>query len=292
MGNMRVILSSAVMYTRNRFRTVPFLLWAVQIVCTSFFSMFFFAVLADYVSNPDVTVRYVVIGNVLQSIAATTLFAVSDLPGTEKHVGTLSPMMQTPAGLYPIFIGMSLFNIAAGLISAALSLCYAQFVFGIDLSGADMGAATIVILLTVFSLTGFGMVIGSIGLRLRTSTIIANLFAYIGLLICGVNFPVSYLPEWLQWVSAAFPLTYGVDAMRMAADGIGLPGMVHDIAAMACLGLLYFITSVVLFRMFENMARRTGSYEMFRWSIFERLGMSFPISCFYIFRTIPGTVIL
>ncbi|MDY5871753.1 MAG: ABC transporter permease [Candidatus Methanomethylophilaceae archaeon] len=263
METIRVILSSAALYTRNKFRTIPAWMWMLQIVCTSFFSMFFFVVLADYVSNPDVTVRYVVIGNVLQSIAATTLYAVSDLPGTEKHVGTLSPLMQTPSNLYSIFIGMSLFNIFAGLISATLSLCYAQFVFDINLTGADMLSAVTVILLTVFSLTGFGMLIGSIGLRLRTSTIIANLFAYVGLLICGVNFPVSYLPEWLQWISAAFPLTYGVDAMRLATDGIGIGGMMYDICLMLGLGMLYFIISMILFRMFENMARRTGSYEMF-----------------------------
>ena len=82
MGNIDIVISSAVTYTRNKFQMVPIWLWLLQIVCTSFFSMFFFVILADYVSNPDVTVRYVVIGNVVQSMAATTLYAVSDLPGT------------------------------------------------------------------------------------------------------------------------------------------------------------------------------------------------------------------
>ncbi|MBO5669818.1 MAG: hypothetical protein J6R75_05580, partial [Candidatus Methanomethylophilaceae archaeon] len=148
MSCIGVILSSAATYTRNKFQMVPVWLWLLQIVCTSFFSMFFFVILADYVSNPEVTVRYVVIGNVVQSMAATTLYAVSDLPGTEKHVGTLSPLMQTPANLFCVFLGMSILNIVAGLISSTLSLGYAQFVFGIDLTMANFLSVAVIVLLT------------------------------------------------------------------------------------------------------------------------------------------------
>ena len=193
METLNIITSSAVMYVRNKFRMVPWWLWMIQIIFTTFFSMFFFVIMAEFISNPEVTVRYVVIGNIVQSMAITTLYSVADIPGTEKHLGTLSPLMETPASLFCIFLGMSMLNIAAGLISSVLSLCYAQFIFGIDLTAANFISVAVIIILTVLSLTGFGMMIGSIGLRLRTSTIIANIVAYIGLLICGVNFPLSYL---------------------------------------------------------------------------------------------------
>lgn len=263
MSCIGVILSSAATYTRNKFQMVPVWLWLLQIVCTSFFSMFFFVILADYVSNPEVTVRYVVIGNVVQSMAATTLYAVSDLPGTEKHVGTLSPLMQTPANLFCVFLGMSILNIVAGLISSTLSLGYAQFVFGIDLTMANFLSVAVIVLLTVLSLTGFGMMIGSVGLRLRTSSIIANIVSYIGLLICGVNFPLSYLPGWVQAVASVFPLTYGVEAMRGAVDGVSIMEVGGDLLTMVVLGLIYFIISLAMFRMFEKLARNNGSYEMF-----------------------------
>ena len=263
MGNIDIVISSAVTYTRNKFQMVPIWLWLLQIVCTSFFSMFFFVILADYVSNPDVTVRYVVIGNVVQSMAATTLYAVSDLPGTEKHVGTLSPLMQTPANLFSIFLGMSILNIIAGLISSGLSLCYAGLVFGIDLSATNFLSVIVIILLTVLSLTGFGMMIGSIGLRLRTSSIIANIVSYIGLLICGVNFPLSYLPEWVQAIASILPLTYGVEAMRGATDGLGILDVGGDLLMMVVLGAIYFAISIVMFRAFERLARNDGSFDMF-----------------------------
>ena len=190
-------------------------------------------------------------------------FYKQHLPGTEKHVGTLSPLMQTPASLFCVFLGMSVLNIVAGLISSGLSLCYAQFVFDIDLSAANFLSVIVIVMLTVFSLTGFGMMIGSVGLRLRTSSIIANIVSYVGLLICGVNFPLSYLPQWVQAVASALPLTYGVNAMRGAVDGAGLSSIYGDLLMMAGLGLLYLAISWVLFRMFEKMARNSGAYDMF-----------------------------
>ncbi len=263
MSEMSIVFSSAVNYARNKFQVIPWWLWSLQIVLTSFFTMFFFAVMADYVSNPDVTVRFVVIGNVIQSIAATTLYSVSDMPGTEKHTGMLGPLMQTPSSLFLVFLGMSFLNILSGFISSILSLCYAQFVFGIDLSMANMVSVAVILVVTVFSLTGFGMMIGSVGLRLRTSAIIANLVSYIGLLLCGVTFPLSYLPGWCQAIADILPLTYGVNAMRAAADGADIASISSDIVMMMLLGVMYFVISIFLFGLFERKARALGTYDSF-----------------------------
>lgn len=263
MSELSIVRSAAINYARNKFQMIPWWLWLLQIVLSSFFTMFFFAVMADYVSNPDVTVRFVVIGNVVQSIAATTLYAVSDMPGSEKHTGMLGPLMQTPSNLFLIFLGMSFLNIIAGFISSTLSLCYAQFIFGIDLSGANMLSVAVILVLTVFSLTGFGMMIGSIGLRLRTSSIIANLVSYLGLLLCGVTFPLSYLPGWCQAIADILPLTYGVNAMRSAADGADLMSVSNDLLMMVVLGVMYLMISMLLFNLFERKARALGTYDSF-----------------------------
>lgn len=263
MGNVSAIISTAIYSTKHKFMIVPWWLWLFQILITSFFSMFFFAVMSDYAGNPDVTVRYVVIGNVIQSIAATTLYAIANQPGTEKHMGTLSPLMQAPSSLFCVFLGMSLINIVAGLLSSVISLCYAQFLFGIDLSGADFISVSVIILLTVLSLTGFGMMIGSIGLRLRTSAIIANIVSYMGLLICGVNFPLSYLPQWVRVIADVLPLTYGVKAMRAASDGADVMSISDDLLIMATLGAVYLVISILMFRLFERKARILGTYDSF-----------------------------
>ncbi len=58
-------------------------------------------------------------------------------------------------------------------------------------------------------------------------------------------------------------MTYGVEAMRGAVDGASIMEVGGDLLTMVVLGLIYFIISLVMFRMFEKLARNNGSYEMF-----------------------------
>jgi ABC-2 type transport system permease protein len=260
---VQTVRSSMFVALRNRFATIPVWLWFLQIILTSFFTMYFFAVIADYVRNPDVTVQYVVIGNAVQSIAMTTLYSVSEIPGVEKHTGTLPTLMSTPSKMFDIFLGMAMFNILAGIVSSTFSLFASSLVFNVDFSSANILSIVTVMLLTILSLTGMGMMIGSIGIRLRTSSIIANVVTYLGLVLCGINFPVSSLPGWLQAVSYCHPLTYAVDATRKAVEGASLVDISGQILMMVVLGAIFLLLSYAMFSFFERKARKTGSYDTF-----------------------------
>lgn len=247
----------------TRFTVMHPLLWFVQIMITSFFTMYFFVILSEYVGNPEVTVTYVVIGNAVQSVAATTLYSVAEVPGVEKHTGTLESLTQSPSSLFSIFLGMSAFSIFSGVVAMLVSLCYAGFVFDVSFASCNFLSVGVILVLTCLSLTGMGMMIGSVGIRLRTASIIANVVAYIGLLISGVNFPVSYLPEWVQAISYCMPLTYAVEATRDAVNGADLFALSEPLAMMIVLGLAFVVIAWLSFRYFEKKARISGKMDSF-----------------------------
>jgi len=74
---------------------------------------------------------------------------------------------------------------------------------------------------------------------------------------------LSYLPEWVQAIASILPLTYGVEAMRGATDGLGILDVGGDLLMMVVLGAIYFAISIVMFRAFERLARNDGSFDMF-----------------------------
>ncbi|MDR0523038.1 MAG: ABC transporter permease [Candidatus Methanoplasma sp.] len=262
-GTLRILAATSRNMFVNRFTVVPPAYWAAQILVTSFFSMYFFSSLASYVGNPEATAQYVVIGNAVQSIAATTLLSVTEIPSIEKHSGTLGGLMQTPAPLFTVFFGMSLFSIFTGIVAVSASLSFAAFFFHISFAGCDFASLLAIIAMTCLSLTGMGMLLGGVGLHLRTSAIIANVVAYIGLLICGVNFPVSYLPGWLQTVSHCLPLTYAADAARAAVGGAPLSELLQPMGMMALIGAAAAVAAWFVFRFFERLLRRGGRIDMF-----------------------------
>ena len=247
----------------NKFTLTPPIYWLIQILVVSFFSMYFFVILADYVGNPEVTVTYVVVGNAVQSVAITTLASVSQVPGTEKHTGTLSGLIQTPTPLFTIFLGMSSVGIFTGFCSMLVSLAYAAFIFNVSFAACNFLSVAIIMIFTCLSLTGLGLMVGSVGIHLRTSAIIANIVSYIGLLISGVNFPISYLPDWVQIISNCMPLTYAVEATRSAVNGASLADLWLQIVMMTVLGIIFAIIAWYSFRFFEKKSRISGTSDNF-----------------------------
>lgn len=259
----RIIIGSVHVSVRNLFAVVPIWLWLVQVLLTSLFSMAFFAYVADYAANPDITVAYVVIGNAVQSVALVSVYAVANIPSIEKHVGTLSALMVSPANLFSIFIGMSIFQVLAGFLTVGISFVYAGLLFNVDLSMIYLPALLLVIIFTSLSMAGLGMIVGCMGLYLRTSTIMANIVTYIGLLLCGVNFPISYLPGWLQPLSYSLPLTYAVEATRMVMEGAKITDISDKLILMLSIGTLMFVLSYFIFKSFEKMVRKSGKTDSF-----------------------------
>lgn len=260
---VNIMLSSAKSDFISKFALVHPLIRLAVIMLTNLFSMYFFFLLASYVGNPDVGPEFVIIGNAVQSMATSTLYSAANISGTEKHTGTLGPILSSPSRMFHIFFGKSAFSITGGVISVTVSMLYAVFIFGVDFGSANLVGVAIVSLLTCFSLMGMGLAVGSVGIYLRTAAILASLFGYIGLLICGVNFPVSYLPEWLQVFSYAMPLTYGVEATRMAVEGASISSMGGPLAIMVLLGSVYLMISWFLFGAFERISRKKGATDVF-----------------------------
>jgi ABC-2 type transport system permease protein len=156
-----------------------------------------------------------------------------------------------------------MFQIVNGVATVIIAFFYAAFIFNVDFSHANLFGLALVILITTFAMTGFGLMLSSLGLFLRTSMIIANVFLFIGLLVCGVNFPVSYLPGYIQPLSYAIPMTYGTEAARMAVDGASLGEMSGVLGLEVLVGVAVMIVGYIMFRGFERLARSRGTLDQF-----------------------------
>ncbi len=260
---LRVFTSSAIFAFKALFSWLRPSMWAMQAFLLPLFQMAFFVYLARFVEPGATTVTFIAIGNAMQVSAFSSIFAVCNITSEEKWQGTIVPVLSTPASRLPLFLGRAVFQIVNAAVTVAIGFVYAEFVFGVDLGAANFLSLAVVILLTSVAMTGFGLMLGSLGLYMRTAMIIANVFLFIGLLLCGVNFPVSELPAWLQPVSYAIPMTYGTAAARAAVAGATLvdlaPLLLEEIAA----GVGSILVGYALFRTFEYLARTRGRLEEF-----------------------------
>jgi ABC-2 type transport system permease protein len=261
--NVLGVKASALVAMRSQFAVVGPGLWMLQILSTTLFQMWFFVLVSDFANDPTVTQSYVALGNAVASLTYASVYGVCMAAGAEKHMGTMSGLMSTPTRVFYVFLGKGAYQSLIGLFTVAMSLVFSAVFFGVDLTVADPLALTLVLLATCFSMVGFGMMIGSVGVYLRSSMVLGSVVLYLGLLLCGVNFPISYLPGWLQPASYALPLTYGVDAVRQVAAGAGLVDVSVQIAVMLGIGTLFYLLAYGLFTYFEKLALKHGSLDVF-----------------------------
>jgi ABC-2 type transport system permease protein len=236
-------------------------MWVMQIVITPIAQIGFFAFLSIYLKYPSPVTQFIVIGNALQSMSFSAVFAVANITSQDKWQGTLPSTMVTPANRVALFVGRAWFQVLLSALIAAAGLVYAGAIFGVSFAQADFVGIAVVVMLTSVAMISFGLLISAVGLYMRTALIVANVFLFVTLLLSGVNFPVSALPAWLQPVSWAIPLTYGTEAVRMAISGASLQALAPLIGWEALDGFLVLVAGFALFSGFESLSRKTGRFE-------------------------------
>lgn len=236
-------------------------MWVMQIVITPIAQIGFFAFLSIYLKYPASVTQYIVVGNALQSMSFSAVFAVANITSQDKWQGTLPSTIVAPANRVALFVGRAMFQVLLSALISAAGLLYAATVFGVDFGSADFVGIALVVLLTSAAMISFGLLISAVGLYMRTAMIVANIFLFITLLLSGVNFPVSVLPSWLQPASWTIPLTYGTEALRNAIAGASLQSLLPILGWETLDGFVVLLVGFGLFTGFESLAKRTGRFE-------------------------------
>jgi ABC-2 type transport system permease protein len=265
MNNLRVFVSSAVFSFRAQFNWLSPSMWLTMKFVLSFSQMAFFVFVGIFSGGGASAVSFIAIGNAMQSLSWNTVFSVVQIIGQDKWDGTLPLVLATPANRLPLFVGRAMVHVLDGLVSVAISFAFAAFVFGVNFAHADPFALAVTVLLTSFTMAGFGLLIGGFSFHFRNPIVFANIFTFILLIFCGVNFPFSALPRLVQpisyAISYAFPLTYGINAARQAINGASLFNISPILAEQIVVGLLSIAMGYLLFESFERSARKTGKME-------------------------------
>jgi ABC-2 type transport system permease protein len=224
------------------------------------FQVLFFAYLGRYshVRND----AFYVVGNAVQVSGMSGVFGVAITVGGERWTQTLAPLLATPANRVALFLGRALPHIVGGFVVSAFGFTVGRLLLHFHPALATIPELATVTLLSTASCTAFGLVVGAIGLRWRDVFTIANPAYFLMLLFCGVNIPLSALPEWMQVIGRGMPLTHGIEAARRVAAGASLSSVGGLLWKEALIGGCYFAAAYVLLRVFEAEGRRRATLEL------------------------------
>jgi len=224
--------------------------------------MFFFVYLGTYATGADNRSFYI-IGNALQIASVSGIYGMTFSIGGDRDSGTLGYIFGTPANRLVVFMGRAFMNIIDGAFGVVIAFMWGVILMGLSLSNANLPALALTIVITTISTCGLGLLLGCVAL-ITVNVLFVNNFVYFLLLIfSGANVPLAELPAWVQTISYMLPLTRGIMAAREIIGGAGLMVVTPLLLGELGVGLAYFLVGYLLFSVFEIVAKRRGTLEVF-----------------------------
>ncbi|NLG70608.1 MAG: ABC transporter permease [Chloroflexi bacterium] len=220
----------------------------------------FFTLLGTFATGRDTTSFYV-IGNAIQIAAVSGIYGVTMSIGGDRWNGTLPYLFGTPANRMALFVGRAFIHVIDGMLGVVIGLLWGTAVLGLDLSQANLPALALTILVTTFSTSGLGLLMGCLSLITLNVMFVNNTVYFALLIFSGANIPLASLPPWMLAVSQALPLTRGIAAARQIIAGAGLADVGSLLAGEFLIGCLYVLVGYRMFRWFEYQAKRKGTLE-------------------------------
>lgn len=182
----------------------------------------------------------------------------------ERWEGTLEYTMMAPVRRVSQLFGSTVFAILWGLLHTSVVLLVLVLFFGIDLSRADFLTAGVLMLIGSLSIIGIGMMAATLPLIwVERGDQMVFVLQSLLLLISGVYYSVTVLPDWMQVISAFSPATYILDGVRLALiEGTPLSaiGLSH-LVPLAIMALVFIPLGAWTFGRAEAYAKRTGKLK-------------------------------
>jgi len=225
------------------------------------FQLIFFTKLGEYAQAQSA--NFYIVGNSVQVCAMSAVYGMTMAVANERWFGTLGPLLASPANRGAVFLGRGVPVLLNGLLVSTFTFCAGALLLGFSPGLDAVPALAAILVVTVSSCTGFGMLLGSIGLRAKDFFFAANLAYFLMLLFCGVNIPLSVLPGWMSAIGRCLPLTHGIGAAREVAAGASLGDVSGLVWTEAGIGLAYATAGFVLFRILERESRRSAVLDAY-----------------------------
>jgi ABC-2 type transport system permease protein len=204
-------------------------------------------------------VGYIAIGTLVWMWQNMSLWTIGFALREEQMRGTLESNWLTPAPRLWFLLGSGLLHgllMVSFMIVAGLE--FALF-FGVHFAGNPV-LIVLVLLAAMPSVYGLGFAFASLVMAAKEANAFVFLVRGLVMIFCGITYPISVLPGWMQSISAWLPQTYVIHGIRSAAlTGAGLSELRPDLLALAGFGVLWLAAGYAAFLWMERRARQSGS---------------------------------
>ena len=192
--------------------------------------------------------KFIFPGIVGQTLLFTSMFmGISVI--WDREFGFLKEILVAPISRVSVFVGKMLGGSTDAVIQGSFVFVF-SFLVAIHVSVDAFLLSVPVMLLITFGAVSVGLTIASLMESLESFGVIQTFVNLPLFFLSGALFPLGNFPQWLRWVSAVDPLTYGVDALRIVIlrdAWTPIQPLQYDLLALVAFDVIMILVGTVIF---------------------------------------------
>ncbi len=201
------------------------------------------------------------VGGVIWAFLGIIFEIVTETVAWERWEGTIEYTFMAPVSRPVHLIGMGVYAVLYGLVRASLVFVAVVAFIGIHVPNANYGAALSLLAIASISFIGVGTMTAVLPLvSPEKGTQLGFVAQGLMLVVSGVYYPVSVLPDWMQWIAKISPATYALRGCRASIlTGAGLAWA--DVWPLLVIGVFSIPIGLLVFRAGERYAKKRGKLK-------------------------------
>ncbi len=204
-------------------------------------------------------IGYIAVGTTIWMWQNTVLWNVGFALRQEQLRGTLESNWMSPTWRFSFLIGSSLVQFVSMLVFMLVSVLEFGLLFGVQYNGS-VWLALLVLVAAIPSIYGLGFAFASLVITVKEANAFVFLVRGLVMIFCGITFPISVLPGWMQSVAQWLPPTYAIHGLRQAIlAGASFQAVLPDLVSLVGFGATWLIVGYLVFSWMERRARQTGA---------------------------------
>jgi len=200
------------------------------------------------------------IGAVVWSYLGLVFEIETETVAWERWEGTIEYTFMAPLSRPAHLLGMGAFAVLYGVIRTVALFALVAVMLGVHFTNPNFATAAVVLAVSSVSFVGIGMMTAVLPLvSPEKGTQLGFIAQGLLLVVSGVYYPVSVLPQWMKWLSVLSPATYTLEGARRAIlDGAGVSAVWDDLWPLILIGIVAVPLGLYVFSLGERYAKRHG----------------------------------
>jgi len=201
------------------------------------------------------------VGGVIWAYLGIIFEIVTETVAWERWEGTIEYTFMAPVSRPVHLFGMGLYAVVYGIVRAAILFVAVVAFIGIHLHDPNYAGALVLLAIASISFIGIGMMTAVLPLISPEKGMQLGFVAQgLMLVVSGVYYPVTVLPDWMQWIAKISPATYALRGIReQILHGGGVRW--EDVWPLLVIGAVSVPLGLVVFKTGERYAKQHGKLK-------------------------------